>query len=44
LVDLGVWASEDYRIPGEPMLDEEDGGGWAEPEGEGEIDWGEDSD
>jgi endogenous inhibitor of DNA gyrase (YacG/DUF329 family) len=44
LIDLGAWASEDYRIPGEPVLDEEDSASWAAPEGEGEIDWNEDGD
>lgn len=44
LIDLGAWASEDYRIPGEPVLDEEDSANWATPEGEREIDWDEDVD
>lgn len=25
LIDLGAWASGDYRIPGEPVIDEEEG-------------------
>jgi endogenous inhibitor of DNA gyrase (YacG/DUF329 family) len=36
LIDLGAWASGEYRIPGEPLVEEE---GWSEadvPEGEGE--------
>ncbi|MBM3222691.1 MAG: DNA gyrase inhibitor YacG [Candidatus Tectomicrobia bacterium] len=24
LIDLGAWASGEYRIPGEPVLEEED--------------------
>jgi endogenous inhibitor of DNA gyrase (YacG/DUF329 family) len=44
LIDLGAWASEDYRIPGEPVLEEEDSASWAPPEGEGEMGWGEDGD
>ena len=44
LIDLGAWASEDYRIPGEPVPDQEDGAGWAASEDEGEIDWDEDHD
>jgi len=36
LIDLGAWASGEYRIPVEPLGEEE---GWSEadvPEGEGE--------
>ena len=36
LIDLGAWASGEYRIPAEPLVEEE---GWSEadvPEGEGE--------
>jgi endogenous inhibitor of DNA gyrase (YacG/DUF329 family) len=34
LIDLGAWASGDYRIPGEPVTDEEAGfeASAAEPE------------
>lgn len=43
LIDLGVWASGDYRVPGEPVTDEEE---WPEEsavEGAEEEDWGEGS-
>jgi endogenous inhibitor of DNA gyrase (YacG/DUF329 family) len=43
LIDLGAWASEDYRIPDASVLEEKDSTGWAALEGEGELDWGEDS-
>lgn len=42
LIDLGAWASGDYRIPGEPVPEEDDGAQWAQSEGEGEVDWDED--
>ncbi len=28
LIDLGVWATESYRIPGEPLIDDEEA--WSE--------------
>ena len=41
LIDLGAWASGDYRIPGEPVPDEEDGLGRSDLEGERDIEWDE---
>lgn len=34
LIDLGAWASGDYRIPGEPVTDEEEGSGTSATEPE----------
>ncbi len=41
LIDLGAWASGDYRIPGEPVTDEEEGVGGAASENDMQAEWGE---
>lgn len=41
LIDLGRWASEEYRIPGEKIKEEEDGqeeGNGLKPDGEKALD------
>ena len=32
LIDLGAWASEGYRIPGDPVPEEVDGFGYLDPD------------
>ena len=39
LLDLGAWASGDYRLPGEPLADPQDVPGMPAPESEEEVDW-----
>ena len=41
LIDLGAWASGDYRIPGDPVPDEEDGFGRSDLEDKRDMEWDE---
>ena len=38
LIDLGAWASEDYRIAGDPVPEEVEGFGYPDPEMDVEAD------
>ena len=38
LIDLGAWASEDYRIVGDPVPEEVEGFGYPDPEMDVEAD------
>jgi endogenous inhibitor of DNA gyrase (YacG/DUF329 family) len=39
LIDLGVWANGEYRIPCEPLIDEADWPATESTEGTGEDEW-----
>ncbi len=41
LIDLGAWASGDYRIPGDPVPEETEGFGQSDSESDFEMDWDE---